>query len=114
MHMNRVAAAYESELGPGIFIDNANAIAPRNPANQSTHCNLHDILLSPCRRQQLATHDRGKMFNARAMKQNNTPNRENMISQFLNRPVKTPIPMYKKTIVSIVNATVAKNCSVVI
>mmetsp|Transcript_640 Transcript_640/g.1309 ORF Transcript_640/g.1309 Transcript_640/m.1309 type:complete len:92 (+) Transcript_640:407-682(+) len=91
--MKRVAVAYESEFGPGMFMDNAKAIAPRKPANHKTHCIFIEILFSPRRRQQLAIHDMGKIFIALPIKQNNNPMKAKNTSQFLNRPVNTHIPM---------------------
>jgi len=83
-----------------MFSDNANAIAPRRPANHKTTCILAEILLD-LSRQRLATKLKGNMFRALPTKHPTNATIEKVRSQFLNPPVKTPIPMYTNTMVSV-------------
>ena len=95
-----------------VMTSKTHAMAPLSPANHKTHCILSGILFTPFCLQQLARKEIGKMFNARAIKQNSSPSNANTTSQFLKLLVKTSMPIYKNTMVSVIVANVAKNCSV--
>lgn len=69
-------------------------MAPLSPANQITHCILTGI--GRCR-PALAMKDSGKMLHMRPTRQNAVHSREKVKLMCRNRPVKTPMPMYRNT-----------------
>ena len=102
--MHRVVVTMYPLLGVVNVIANAKAIAPRNPANQMTTCIFMGIFFF---RLMLAQALNGNVFNARAPAQNNI---DKIINEKLHlcSELKTEVPMYAKTMVSLMDAIVSK------
>ena len=91
---DRVVQVYKSRFSPGIFSDRAKAMAPLSPANHITTCILPEMALD---RKLFASKAQGKVLKKRATKQQAMTKTLKPKFQPLKRPVKNPIPMYRKT-----------------
>jgi catabolite regulation protein CreA len=93
--IDNVVDMYISRLAEGMLSDNANDIAPRNPANQITSCIRSGTFTFLTK---LARKESGNVFKNRAAMQirmHKKKKRKLNFSKYL--AVNRPMPMYKKT-----------------